>query len=48
MGRLDIELEPSELGWEPERDALHAGQEWLPWQADHEEGYEPIIIRGSD
>ena len=45
MGRLDIEDRPQTWSWDDEGDD-NATQESLCWSADHEDGYEPLIMRG--
>jgi hypothetical protein len=50
MGRLDIEDRPRPWSWDDEGDDHddHVTQESLCWSADHEDGYEPLIMRGFD
>ena len=48
MGRLDIEERPAAWNWDDEGDEPDVIQESLCWSADHEEGYEPLIMRGFD
>jgi hypothetical protein len=49
MGRLDIEDRPRDWSWNwGDDDEGHQPQESLVWDADREEGYEPLIMRGFD
>jgi hypothetical protein len=48
MGRLDIDDRPQTWNWDDEGEDNHVAQESLCWSADHEDGYEPLIMRGFD
>lgn len=49
MGRLDIDDSPRTWGWswgDDEGDGQEQPQQSLVWDADREDGYEPLIMRG--
>ncbi len=51
MGRLDIDDSPRTWSWnwgEDDGDGPQVPQQSLVWDADREDGYEPLIMRGFD